>query len=433
MALATTERPVHAPALEAVGPPERAPSPDRVVVINDVSVARGGATRVALGSIDLLEAAGVPTTFVAGDGGGPASGHPSGDTLALGGRHLLDGSLLRNAASGLYNARAAAKLAAWIAENDTPRTVYHLHGWSKVLSPAVFHALRPVQRRLVLSAHDYFLVCPNGAYYDYRGSSVCHRTPLGIACLTTGCDRRSQLHKLWRSSRQAILRRVADLRRVGAVLAVHDGMIPDLIRGGVPAERIRALRNPVVPWSASRVEAERNSLFLYVGRVEEEKGVDLLAAAARDAGVRLAVVGRGALQPRLAHEYPEVRQLGWKTPEELAVLIHSARAVVMPSRYPEPFGLVAVEAAASGLPLVVSATAAIADEIAGSGLGLAADPRDRAGFAAVLTGLAADDALVATMSRRGHAEAMRLAHTPASWVTELLTIYGSVLERSRPP
>jgi hypothetical protein len=38
-------------------------------------------------------------------------------------------------------------VAAWIAQHDTPRTVYHLHGWLQILSPAVLHAAAPVRDR----------------------------------------------------------------------------------------------------------------------------------------------------------------------------------------------------------------------------------------------------------------------------------------------
>ncbi|NJO53431.1 MAG: glycosyltransferase family 4 protein [Bacteroidales bacterium] len=417
--------------LDGLPQPPGRPDPhlDRVVVINDEWVARGGATSIALTSVKLLHERGVPTTFIAGNSG-VDSDHSvqADDFVSLGGTHILQQSALAGAISGLYNATSQLRLSRWIAANDTPRTVYHLHGWSKILSPAVFHALRPVARRLVLTAHDFFLVCPNGGYYNYKSEIACKLKPMGAACLLAACDRRSQAQKMWRLMRQMVQQAVCDLDDVAIVLAVHDGMIPDLILGGVPKSRLRALRNPVVPWRTTRVEAESNDLFLYVGRVEREKGVDLLAAAARKAGVRLGIVGRGSLQPRLAAAYPDMLQLGWKTHAELAELIGGARALVMPSRYPEPFGLVAVEALTSGLPVVISSTAMLADEIVMANYGIACDPSDVSALAAALSRFAHDDALIAAMSRNAHAGAGRLACSPSEWVDDLITIYRSVLD-----
>ena len=73
---------------------------------------------------------------------------------------------------------------AFIAAHDTPGTVYHLHGWSQILSPAIFAALAPVRARLILSAHDFFLVCPNGAYADMTSGAPCTHAPLGLSCVT---------------------------------------------------------------------------------------------------------------------------------------------------------------------------------------------------------------------------------------------------------
>ncbi|MDG9415076.1 hypothetical protein OLF88_11515, partial [Streptococcus pneumoniae] len=77
------------------------------------------------------------------------------------------------------------------------------------------------------------------------------------------------------------------------VVAVHEGMRPYLARGGIGAERVAVLRNPVVPWRSERVRAERNREILYVGRLERNKGVDVVAAAAREAGLPLRIVGDG--------------------------------------------------------------------------------------------------------------------------------------------
>ena len=99
---------------------------------------------------------------------------------------------------GLYNRRALTTLAEWIARNDTPETVYHLHVWSQVLSPSAFVALAAVRQRMLITAHDFFLVCPNGAYANYTTGETCALKPLSARCLTTACDKRNHAHKLWR-------------------------------------------------------------------------------------------------------------------------------------------------------------------------------------------------------------------------------------------
>ena len=234
-------------------------SPDRVVVLNDFSMARGGATGVALASVDLLHDHGVAVTLISGDQATDTERKTiSIDRVAIGGTHITAASPAAAATRGLYNASAASMVSNWIGAHDTPRTIYHLHGWSKILSPSVFRALRTVAPRLVINAHDFFLACPNGGYFNFQRSEPCKLKPMGLQCVFTSCDRRSYTHKLWRCARQSLRAALFDLRTAGAVLAVHDGMIPHLVSGGVPRERLRVIRNPVMPWRRARLQ--RNAI-----------------------------------------------------------------------------------------------------------------------------------------------------------------------------
>nr|WP_249810551.1 glycosyltransferase family 4 protein [Bradyrhizobium sp. 157] len=207
-------------------------------------------------------------------------------------------------------------------------------------------------------------------------------------------------------------------------------MLPHLERGGIPRTQLLTLRNPVTPWHARRIEAERNKVFLFVGRLEEDKGVDLLLAAARDANVPVRVIGGGPLADELAGLYPEAEFVGWKGANEMDALVRDARALVMPSRTRETFGLVAFEALASGLPVVVSHFAMIASELSDVGAGLSCDPYDRAAFSRLLSMLASDDQLTASMSGLAYANARRYLLTPNEWVERLVSHYSDALQEA---
>ncbi|BAT61483.1 glycogen synthase [Variibacter gotjawalensis] len=398
---------------------------DRLVVINDVSVVRGGATNVAMTSVRLLSERGIPVTYFTGDDGLNADEKLQDvDVEAVGAKHIREAGLLHGASSGLYNRTSASALAEWIAKNDTPRTVYHLHGWSKILSPSIFAPLRRVAPRLVVSAHDFFLVCPNGGYYDFQAQSVCNLQPMTLACAAKSCDRRNYAHKLWRLARQTVRDKLFRFANHGStVLAVHEKMLPLLAFGGLPPDKLRTLRNPVTPWRANRVRAEQNRDFIFVGRLEQDKGADLFAEAARRAGVPVTIVGTGPQHDVIAKIYPEAKLVGWKSRQEIVEIAGSARALVMPSRYREPFGLVALEALMSGIPTIVTPQSMIAEELVAAGMAVACDANAVDELAALLRRLAADDADIASMSRTGFAEAHRFALSPNEWANRLHAIY----------
>ncbi len=406
-------------------------APGQIVVINDLSHPMGGASALAVLSARHFAGRGLRVAMLAGDVPDPALVAAGIAVTGLGQARLLgQGEALRGSAllSGLWNRAAARMIAAWIRANDTSDTVYHLHGWSQILSPSVFAALAPVRSRMVISAHDFFLACPNGAFTNFASGAPCPHTALSRACLAEPCDRRARAHKAWRVLRHVVQRRVYQPRSSPPVLAIHAAMRPMLARAGIPAEAVHPLPNPVTPFSETRIPAERNAEVLFVGRIEATKGADLALAAARRAGMPIRLVGDGADRARLAAEYPEARFSGRLPPPEIGALAAAARVLVMPSRYPEPYGLVAMEAALAGLPVILPPSALLAPDLVAAGAGIAVDPRDTAAFAAALAGLRTDDARVAGMSHAAFTATRHLALSPDRWIDCLLAHYAARLD-----
>ena len=407
---------------------------DRVVVINDRSHARGGATALALLSARLLAERGVPVTYIAGDDGeGFASLRSLGIACeAVGGRALVERGRMGAFVEGLYNARARALLTRWIARYDTPRTLYHLHGWSKILSPAVFDALGAVRDRTVLHAHDYFLACPNGGFTNYPRGLVCERTPMSRACLLTQCDKRGGAQKAWRVARHALLTRMLDVCAMD-VLLIHPAMRASFERSGFASARLHTVRNPVTPFCPpGSLDPASREAIVFVGRLENEKGYMDAANAAKAAGVPIEFVGEGPGRAWLAQEHPDVPVHGWLDRSGMAPVLTRARAVVMPSRWPEPFGLVAVEALTSGLPVILPDKAALASEVAEFGAGLVYETASTDALADAFSRVQCDEA-IGRMSRAALRHGPTMANTEDGWCDALLDRYANLLDRPLAP
>ena len=147
----------------------------------------------------------------------------------------------------------------------------------------------------------------------------------------------------------------------------------------------------VIPWSrgvdtAAFNPAHRTDLgferpvFLYVGRLAVEKGVDAFLDLDLP-GTRL-VVGDGPARGRLEAAFPEARFLGTRTGPELARIYASADVFVFPSRT-DTFGMVLLEALASGLPIAAFPTSGPLDVVGTSGTGVLDSDLRRAALAAL--------------------------------------------------
>nr|WP_246451221.1 glycosyltransferase [Rhizobium paranaense] len=170
--------------------------------------------------------------------------------------------------------------------------------------------------------------------------------------------------------------------------------------------------------------------FFFVGRLEPEKGFEDAAMAARLAGISLHVIGDGAGRALLERDYPEVVIHGWKSKEEMRGIIGNARALVVSSRVPEPFGLAALEAVTSGIPVILPDAALLGDEIAELGCGLTFQSGKVETLAGAMRRFASDNMLIRLMSVNCMRRSSGLAHTPASWRDALITLYDRILERT---
>lgn len=403
----------------------------RVVIINDNLCARGGAEALAIKSAILFREKGVTVTFFTGDGGNGQEFRSRGiEVIEANNKSINNSTKVRAFTNGLYFPNSRKILAEWIARNDTLQTIYHVHAWSKVLSPSIFGALRPVSARTVLHAHDFFSICPNGGFTNYRKNVACDLVALKPRCLVSNCDKRNYAHKLWRIGRYTVGRHLFDLNIMPANhILLNHAMVPFFLRAGVPKELLHVIPNPVDFPRTTRVLAERNQKIIFIGRLDPEKGPLDVAEAARCAGADLLFIGSGPLEEQIISQYPEFRITGWLNQDEIKRHLSEARLVVVPSRWRETFGLAAVEALRLGVPVIISERALISSGICDQGAGIAIDTTNTALFTKLLRRLIIDDAIVSAMSSRAMSAAQALALSFEEWRDALLECYETVLVR----
>lgn len=241
-------------------------------------------------------------------------------------------------------------------EKSCPEVV-HIHNTFPLLSPSVLYACRERRVPVVSTIHNYRLLCPRGDLF--RDGGTCHDCvgELPLPALKYRCYRDSLLATAPLAT-GLVLHRQAWRTMVSAYVFLSHAQRDLFVGNGVPAERSFVKPN-LVPYSSTAPSQERENIVVYAGRLSVEKGVDLLMEAwdrylVREEGdsLRLVLAGSGPLEQRVRQWTDVQSSADWQgllSPTDLGSLLRRARAVVIPSRCLETFGLVAVEAMAAGV------------------------------------------------------------------------------------
>src|SRR5213592_1575731 len=213
--------------------------------------------------------------------------------------------------------------------------------------------------------------------------------------------------------------------------AISESTRDDLVRRGVPAERVEVIYPGVdAGWYTPDATVARADAptFLYVGRLKRYKGVEIalralaLARASR-ADLVLEVAGQGDDRPRLERLAASlgiaggVRFLGFVAEEEKRRRLRRAWALLFPSPK-EGWGISNVEAAACGTPALASDSPGLRESVRHGETGYLVPHGDAHALAERLLALAADPALAARLGRGARAFAETLSWERTATATE---------------
>lgn len=402
----------------------------RSVIVSDFCSVNGGAAKVAIESARGLAEAGVDIVFACAIG--PVSdrlNHPRIQVEMFPGEEIWQvGSKMAAARQGIWNGTAHDFLTKLLAKQPRGETIVHLHQWTKAFSPAAIAAAGESGLQVAITMHDYFSFCPVGGYFDFRAGAPCKLKPMSVGCVTAHCDRASYVHKLVRVARQ--WRSDDAMRRLQAPLFIH---VSDFARRFAEPFLPRQARHVVVE---NMMEAEKrepadvakNRHAAFVGRLTQEKGVLLLAEAARAAGVPLRFVGDGdeELKAAIASLNPAAEITGWLDSGAVLAELRAARCLVAPSLWYETGPLTVIEAMAQGIPAILPRTTGAASRVRDGVDGLVLDAAEPAALTRSLAALA-DGTLAARLGLSAHQAYWASPPTLTRHVEALLRSYGAAL------
>jgi glycosyltransferase involved in cell wall biosynthesis len=394
------------------------------LVLTDLAGGHGGAERVAVESALALAEAGARVTFIhAVAGADPRLAHPAIARICLDLTDIWQLGAVHALRAGIWNGEAAERLAPVLRSlHAAPDTVIHLHQWTRAFSPAIFPVLAKTQLPIFITAHDYFLACPNGVLFRFDVEEPCQLTPMSAACLATNCDTRSYLHKCVRALRVATVR--GRLQETSLDLVHVSDLGRDKLTPFVPVSwRHHRVDNPVSIRKEAPAGIDRTKKLAFIGRLTREKGALLAAAAAKRAAAPIIFIGDGPAREEIRALCPDAEMTGWIAADDVIDLLRRrVRAILAPSLWPETGPLTVYEGAAIGLASVVSKRCGAAERVSNQS-GFVVEPTIEA-FAAAMVELADDDRAGA-MGAQAFELYWANPPSPQSHARKLIDLYGN--------
>lgn len=312
--------------------------------------------------------------------------------------------------------------------------VIHVHNFFYVASPAIFYAARKMGIPIVMTLHNYRLICPsaflfhNGEIYN---DSIHKVFPL-----------RAVAKKVWNNSfliTASIVLCTGIHKLLGTFRKQVDGFIvfTEFSRNLFLDSSLRLTREsffikPNFAEDKGVITAERGNYFLFVGRLSEEKGLDVLLKACEQGSFNLKILGDGPLREKVeayASRYPAIEYLGKKPQEEVTGFMQQAKALIFPSIWYEGMPMVILEAFSCGTPVLASRLGNPGSMISPEKDGLLFEPKDAAGLTEAVIRLSENPGLQKTLSEGARATYERY-YSPQQNHDMLIDIYLQVQHKA---
>jgi glycosyltransferase involved in cell wall biosynthesis len=260
----------------------------------------------------------------------------------------------------LHSSEAVQKLDALV-RMERP-DIGHLHNVYHQLTPAIVPVLKRHNIPVILTLHDYKLICPT--YLMVKNGRICKECagkyfwkPLTQHC----CN--SVFRELLLMS-EAFWHKWRGTYDLVDLFIAPSQFIADLMGLRIDKNKIKVIHNGIdtVDFIPHYLD---NGYALYFGRLSEEKGLRTLLKTHDfiHKSVNLKIVGTGPIENEIQSQYPHAEFLGFKQGKELYDIIANAAYVVVPSECHENCSMAILEAMAMGKPVIATRSGGIPEQI----------------------------------------------------------------------
>lgn len=240
--------------------------------------------------------------------------------------------------------------------------IVHVHNTLTLISPSVYYAAQSMKVPVVQTIHNFRLLCPGATFY--RDNHICEEClDKGLMCAVRhNCYRNSKLQTLVCVINMKIHRLTGIMRKVNYICLTEFNKEKLLTLKQIDSERVYVKPNFVESHGDIIPAENRKQQYVFAGRLDKLKGIDLLLEAWKmmgNNGPKLVICGSGPLE-KWCHDFVKnnsldnVELMGYVPNDVVREIVANSLALILPTQCYEGFPMSIVEAFSVGTPVIVS-------------------------------------------------------------------------------
>lgn len=263
--------------------------------------------------------------------------------------------------------------------------IVHCHNTFPLISPSVYYAASKCGVPVVQTIHNFRFLCPNGTFFcDGHVCELCRENGNFKNAIKNKCYRGSKVQTLTVVAMLKLHRALGTYQKINYIFLTefNKEKFKDLI--DINGSNVFIKPN-FVDERLSPVEGKEKIKFIFAGRLEKNKGIDLLIERwkALPQNYHLHIYGDGNLRDeveKVAKSQKNIEFFGFKPQEEIFCDLRSSFGLVFPSIWYEGFPMIIAESFALGIPVLTTSIGNQADVVLQSHGGVTFEPDSEQSF-----------------------------------------------------
>lgn len=238
--------------------------------------------------------------------------------------------------------------------------VIHLHNLFYEASPSVLYAAQKKKIPVVLTLHNYRLICSNALLLrNGKVCELCIKNTFPTAGIKYKCFQNSTIKTALLTAVTGIHKLLSTWQnKVGQYLVFSEFQKNKLLESSLKVRESQIFIKPNFVENERPGEyKKRENYYLFIGRLSKEKGVDVLLETSSKHQFNLEIIGDGPLKEQVqkqANENNRLKYHGFQNKKFIIDKLKTAKALIFPSIWYEGMPVTMLESFSTGTPILVS-------------------------------------------------------------------------------